>query len=281
MAEPARPFLKWAGGKRQLADRLLKVLPTEARTYYEPFVGGGAIFFALAAAKRFHRAVLNDFNKELMDTFRVMRDFPDELIERLVNYPFSKKVFEEFRSKRPEDYGPVDRAARMIYLNRTCFNGLYRVNKAGGFNVPWGKYKNPKICDPDNFHACSRVLNRYAALFCEDFADVVDGAGPYDAVYLDPPYLPLSATSNFSSYTRDGFTLDDHYRLAILFKQLADKGVAVVASNSDTKMTRQLYAGFEMHQVMAKRAINSRGDKRGPVAELVIMGRSGRLILAK
>jgi DNA adenine methylase len=281
MTEPAKPFLKWAGGKKQLAERLLKILPGNIHTYYEPFVGGGAIFFALAAADRFHRAVLNDANAELMCTFKVMRDFPDELIEQLATYPYSKKVFEEFRSKMPGDYGPVRRAARMIYLNRTCFNGLYRVNKAGKFNVPWGKYKNPRIVNAPNFHACARVLNRYAAIFCEDFAEVVDDAGPYDAVYLDPPYLPLNATSNFSSYTVDGFTLDDHHRLALLFKQLATKGVAVVVSNSDTDMTRQLYAGYEMHQVMAKRAINSKGNKRGPIAELVIVGRPGRLVPAK
>jgi DNA adenine methylase len=277
----ARPFLKWAGGKKQLADRLLELLPKQIHTYYEPFVGAGAMFFALAAAGRFDRAVLNDSNKELMDTFRVMRDFPEDLIEQLSQYPYSREVFDAFRAKMPSDYGPVRRAARMIYLNRTCFNGLFRVNKAGRFNVPWGKYKNPKIVDPQNFHACARVLNRYAALFCEDFAGVVDGAGPHDAVYFDPPYIPLSSTSNFSSYTVDGFTLDDQYRLAILFKQLADAGVAVVASNSDTEMTRKLYEGFEMHQVYAKRAINSKGNRRGPVPELIIVSRKGKLILAE
>lgn len=278
-SEPARPFLKWAGGKKQLADRILEILPQGVHTYYEPFVGGGAIFFALAAAKRFRRAVLNDFNKELMDTYKVMRDFPDELVEQLQKYPYSREVFEEFRSKMPEDYSPVRRAARMIYLNRTCFNGLYRVNKSGRFNAPWGKYQNPKIVDPDNFRACAKILNRYAALFCDDFAEVVYDAGPADAVYLDPPYIPVSATANFRSYTVDGFTLNDHRRLALLFKQLADKGVAVVASNSDTEMARQLYEGFEMHRVMAKRAINSKGSKRGPVAELIIVGRAGKLMV--
>jgi len=274
----ARPFLKWAGGKKQLSERLLKIFPKGVHTFYEPFVGGGAIFFAMAAAGRFHRAVLNDFNRELMDTFRVMRDFPDELIEQLSQYPFNRKVFDEFRSKMPGDYGPVRRAARMIYLNRTCFNGLYRVNKSGRFNVPWGKYKNPKICDPDNFRACGQVLNRYAALYSQDFATVCNDAGPFDLVYFDPPYIPLSATANFSSYTTDGFDIDDQHRLACLFRELAEKGVAVVASNSDTEITRQLYDGFEMHQVFAKRNINSKGNKRGPVAELVIVGRKGRLI---
>jgi DNA adenine methylase len=215
-----------------------------------------------------------------MDTYRVMRDFPTELIEQLGKYPYDRQVFEEFRSKMPEDYSPVRRAARMIYLNKTCFNGLYRVNKAGRFNVPWGKYKNPRIMDPDNFHACARVLNRYAALVCEDFAAVVGDAGLHDAVYFDPPYIPVSATANFSSYTADRFTLDDQHRLALLFRELANRGVAAVVSNSDTETTRQLYEGFEMHQVMATRAINSKGDRRGPVAELLIVSRSGGLTLA-
>jgi len=280
VTEPARPFLKWAGGKKQLADRIVGLLPPGIRTFYEPFVGGGAIFFALAAAGRFHRAVLNDANGELMDAYRIMRDFPEDLIKRLKAFPFDKEVFEAFRAKRPEDYDPLLRACRTIYLNRTCFNGLFRVNKSGKFNVPWGKYKNPRIVDADNFRACSRVLNRYAALFSEDFVEVVGEASLYDAVYFDPPYLPLNSTSNFSSYTVGGFTLDDHHRLAIMFKQLAAKGVAVVVSNSDTDMTRSLYDGFEMHQVMAKRAINSKGNKRGPIAELLIVSRSGRFIPA-
>jgi DNA adenine methylase len=270
----AAPFLKWAGGKKQLADHIIKILPRGIHTYYEPFVGGGAIFFALAAAGRFHRAVLNDSNQELMDTYRVIRDFPEELIAKLGTLKIDKAVFEEFRRKLPGEYDPITRAARMIYLNRTCFNGLHRVNKAGRFNVPWGRYKNPRILHPDNLRACGKVLNRFASLHSQDFATVTDEAGPYDAVYLDPPYIPVSATSSFSSYTADGFTLDDQHRLAALFRQLASRGVAVVASNSDTETARRLYEGFEVHRVMAKRAINSKGDKRGPVSELIIVSRS-------
>lgn len=273
MTTDAAPFIKWAGGKKQLADRLLDILPQNIQTYYEPFVGGGAIFFALAAKKRFDRAVLSDFNQELMDTYRVVRDFPEELIALLSQLPINREVFENYRKGMPMDYGAVQRAARMMYLNRTCFNGLHRVNKAGKFNVPWGKYKNPRICHPENIRACGQVLNRFATLFHDDFAKATKDAGPCDAVYLDPPYIPVSATSSFSSYTAGGFTLDDQHRLVALFRELAGRGVAVVASNSDTRTTRCLYEGFEMHQVMAKRAINSKGNKRGPVPELVIVSR--------
>lgn len=280
MSEPAHPFLKWAGGKKQLVDRLLQVFPREIDTYFEPFVGGGALFFALAEGQRFRHAVLNDTNRELMDAFRSVRDFPDELIGQLERLPFNKATFMALRAVDPMDLSPVRRTARMIYLNRTCFNGLYRVNKSGKFNVPWGKYKNPRIINAENLHACAEVLNRCASLYCSDFATVVDDAKPGDLVYFDPPYIPLSDTSNFRSYTVDGFTIDDHHRLAICFRELAQKRVAVVASNSDTELTHKLYDGFERHQVMAKRAINSKADQRGPISELIIVGRNGGFIPA-
>jgi DNA adenine methylase len=279
--KPAHPFLKWAGGKTQLAGRLFKMLPRQIDTYYEPFVGGGAIFFALAQEGRFRHAVLNDTNQELMDAFRSVRDFPDELVEQLTRLPFSKETFQALREIMPMDLSPVRRTARMIYLNRTCFNGLFRVNKAGKFNAPWGKYKNPKIINADNLRACGELLNRVASLYCQDFSTVLDAAQPGDAVYLDPPYLPLSETSNFRSYTVDGFTIDDHHRLAICFKELAARDVAVIASNSDTELTRKLYEGFEQHEVKARRNINSKGNKRGPISELIIVGRSGGFIPAE
>ena len=281
MSEPAHPFLKWAGGKKQLADQLLKLLPRSFDTYYEPFVGGGALFFALAEAGRFQHAVLNDTNRELMDAFRAVRDFPEELIEQLQRLPFNQATFMALRDINPKDLSPVRRAARMIYLNRTCFNGLYRVNKDGKFNVPWGRYKDPRIIFPENLHACAKVLNRCASLYCRDFSGVVDDAGPDDVVYFDPPYIPLSDTSNFRSYTVDGFTINDHHRLAICFRDLAKRGVTVVASNSDTELTHKLYEGFERRQVMAKRAINSKGELRGPISELIIIGRPGDFILAE
>ena len=280
-AVPARPFLKWAGGKTQILDKLLAILPDKIGTYHEPFVGGGAVFFALAARDRFQRVVLNDFNQELMDCFRAIRDFPEDLIEQLALLPLSKEFFLKLRAKMPHDFGPTRRAGRMIYLNKTGFNGLFRVNKKGEFNVPWGKYKNPTILDADNIRACSVVLNRFVSLLSVDFATAVEGAMPGDVVYLDPPYVPLNATSNFSSYTTDGFTLDDQHRLAACFRELVEKGVCVWASNSDTETTRELYKGFEIHQIQARRCINSKGDKRGFIHELLIVGRRGSLIEMK
>ena len=273
---PARPFLKWAGGKTQLIGTLLEILPARNATYYEPFIGGGALFFALAAqGERFQRAVLNDWNQELVDAYRAIRDFPEEVIEQLKLLPYSKEVFLELRAKLPQDFSPCRRAARMVYLNKCGFNGLYRVNKQGQFNVPFGKFKGePKFLDPENLRACGKVLNRRVTLFNGDFATVVEGVESGDAVYFDPPYVPVNTTSNFTSYTSDGFTIDDQHRLAASFRLLAEKGAAVVASNSDTEVVRELYKGFEIHAIQARRSINSKGDKRGTVGELIIVGRS-------
>lgn len=273
----ARPFLKWAGGKTQLLSALTEILPRKIKTYYEPFLGGGAVFYHLAAESRFEHAVLNDWNRELIDCYKVVRDFPDDLVRKLREHMTGEwntaAYFEKMRSQVTDTLDPVERAARMIYLNKTCFNGLYRVNRDGRFNVPFGRYKNPTLFDEQNLRACSYVLNRYTVLHSGDFSNAVDGAREGDVVYFDPPYVPLSSTSNFASYTSDGFTLDDQHRLAALFKQLVEKGIAVALSNSDTPIVRALYAGFEMHPVQAKRHINSKADGRGPVVELIIVGR--------
>jgi len=276
----ARPFLKWAGGKTQILEKLVAILPKGGiRTYFEPFVGGGALFFTLAAQGRFQRAVLNDFNRELMDCYRAIRDFPDDLVDQLKRLPVDKTTFLELRAKMPEDFGPTRRAARTIYLNKTGFNGLFRVNKKGQFNVPYGKWKRPpKVLHAANLRACAEVLNRFVALLSTDFANAVQGAGDGDVIYFDSPYIPLNATSNFTSYTADGFTLDDQHRLAAYFRELVKEGAYVLASNSDTETTRELYKGFEMHQIQARRCINSKGDKRGEVHELLIVGRRGTLI---
>lgn len=280
--KPAHPFVKWAGGKAQLVGTLAAILPGQIRTFFEPFVGGGALFFTLAEQGRFQRAVLNDWNAELVDAYKVIRDFPEELIGRLKTekkryLANPQETFYEVRAKNPQSMEPIERVVRFLFLNRTGFNGLYRVNKKGEFNVPWGKYKNPRICNEENIRACSEVLKRFVILECADFATVVERAEPGDAVYFDPPYVPLNATSNFTSYTSDGFTLDDQHRLAISFRELAEAGVAVVASNSDTEVVRELYKGFEMYQVEMRRNVNSKGDRRGPVHELVIVGRRGSL----
>lgn len=270
----ARPFIKWAGGKTQLLPQLLDIFPGKIGTYYEPFLGGGAVFFALAHQKRFHRAMLNDWNRELIDAYRAVRDFPEDLVGQLSALVYSRETFDELRLKTPDDLGPVRRAVRLIYLNKTGFNGLYRVNRKGQFNTPFGKFKTPpRIVDAENIRLCSEVLNRYASLYSTDFSEVVKDAGPEDVVYFDPPYVPLNATANFASYTSDGFGIDDQHRVAACFKELVERGVKVVASNSDTEVVRALYSGFEIHEVRARRSINSKGDSRGPINELIIVGR--------
>lgn len=270
----ARPFLKWAGGKRQLAPQLLALFPRRFETYYEPFIGGGAVFFALANSPyhQFAKATLNDFNEELINVWRVVRDFPSELMEHLKKLPIDKDFFLQLRAKMPAEFDPVQRAGRTIYLNKLGFNGLYRVNKKGVFNVPWGKFQNPSLFIRENIEACSKAL-AHVRFTSGDFAAAVEDAGVGSLVYFDPPYIELSKTSNFTSYTSVGFSIEDQYRLAACFSELVEKGAAVVASNSDTPLVRDLYQGWEMHEVQVRRAINSKADKRGPVGELIIVGR--------
>lgn len=276
----ARPFLKWVGGKTQLLDRLVPILPKRIRTYYEPFIGGGALFFHLAHLGQFQRAVINDWNGELVDTYKAIRDFPEDLILRLGQLKEAygsdaPGTFAAERAKDPKALTPIDRAARFIFLNRTGFNGLYRVNSKGGFNVPFGKYTNPRIVDEGNIRACREVLNHFVVITNRDFAEAVEDAQPGDCVYFDPPYVPINPTSDFTKYTKEGFGLDAQKRLAATFRALVDRGVAVIASNSDAPLVRELYEGFELHEVQARRNVNSVGDKRGPVGELVIVGRQG------
>jgi DNA adenine methylase len=282
----ARPFLKWAGGKTQLLPAIAEILPRHIETYFEPFLGGGAVFFHMAAQERFKRAVLNDWNQDLIGCYRIIQEAPDEILRKLRDHMANEwntdAYFKSIRLQKPADLDPVARAARMIYLNKTCFNGLFRVNKSGQFNVPFGKYKNPALFNEQNLRACSEVLRtRGATLFTGDFAapefgEAIAKAGPGDAIYFDPPYVPLSATSNFANYTADGFGLDDQHRLAAFFKILVDKGAFVVLSNSDTEVVRSLYAGYEMYPVQAKRAINAKADGRGAVGELLIVGRDAK-----
>lgn len=276
---PAGPFLKWVGGKTQLLAPILKVMPRKIRTYHEPFLGGGAVFFRLASDRRIERAVLSDWNKELVDCYKVVQAFPDELTARLREHWNQNwntpEYYKEMRDQWPDDLTHIDRAARTIYLNRTCFNGLYRVNKSGKFNVPFGKYGNPSLFREENIRACSYALNHFAAILNGDFVVAIDDAEEGDVVYFDPPYVPMSDTANFSSYTSSGFGENDHIRLSIAFKNIVARGGLPVLSNSDVPFVRDLYEGFEMHVVQATRNINSKGDGRGAVGELIIVGRPG------
>lgn len=275
MPKPARPFLKWAGGKHGLINKIVPLFPESIRTYYEPFFGGGAIFFHLASEHRFEHAVLNDVNLDLITAYRVVRDFPDELMSGLRAMAVDEDIYKRVRAWDPDDLDPVMRAVRFVYLNKTCFNGLWRVNKQGKFNVPYGKWKRtPKLYDEENVRACAWELNRWAQIHHGDFWGICEWPKPGDLVYFDPPYVPLTPTSNFGDgYTQGGFSLDDQSRLVAACRDLNERGVTTVVSNSDCEIVRRLYDRFELHKIQARRAINSKGDKRGPVGELVIIGR--------
>jgi len=263
---PAKPFLKWVGGKRQLLSELLEHSPDEFNAYHEPFLGGAALFYALEPDS----AVLSDLNHRLLRTYRAVRDEPEAVIALLETYPYDKEFYLRLRAvdidKRPD----FEVAAWMLYVTKTGFNGLYRVNKSGGFNVPFGRYKNPTICDGGRLMACSEALQN-VTLVHGDFMGVEERAEPGDFVYFDPPYVPLNTTSSFTSYTRDGFTIDDQIRLRDLALRLKERGVHVLLSNSSAEVVRELYSPkFTVKEVMASRAINSRASARGKVAELLM-----------
>jgi DNA adenine methylase len=263
----ARPFLKWAGGKRQLLPELVKHVPKKFKTYHEPFVGAGALFFEL----RPKQSVLCDSNERLIRTYRGVRDSVEQVIAELSTYPFEKEFFLTMREKEVDPCSDADVAAWMIYLNRSAFNGLYRVNSKNKFNVPFGRYTNPTICDADNLRACAMALARTEA-HCEDFATVLTRAVRGDFVYFDPPYMPLSATSSFTSYTKEGFDLEDQKRLRDIALELKRKGVFVLLSNAASEPMLELYSkDFTIHEVKANRAINSKSDKRGAISEFVIV----------
>lgn len=269
----ARPWAKWVGGKSRLLPQILPRLPKKIKTYYEPFLGGGAVFFALAAEKRFKRAVLSDLNAELIHTYGVIAYEPDAVIECLSKHVYEKEYYYAVRASKPRAF--ATRAARMIYLNRTGFNGLYRVNRKGEFNVPFGRYTNPTICDEENLWAVANVLRKQrVSLLSDDFEITVARARKGDAVYFDPPYVPLSDTADFTAFTKGGFDEAAQVRLRDCFKELDDRGVHVLLSNSNTPLVRKLYKGFQISRVKAPRRVNSKGDKRGDVTELLISGRN-------
>lgn len=266
----AKPFLKWAGGKSSLLETLLTLAPAKSETYYEPFLGGGALFFALAEAGRFRSASLNDFNADLVNCYRVVRDSTAELIQSLKDLPISKEVFDDFRLDPPTD--PISAAAAFIYLNKTCFNGLYRVNSKGIFNTPFGDFgaRIPRVLDEVNLLACSKILASHASLYSGDFEAAVSGARAGDFVFMDPPHMPRNPTSSFTGYTSKGFGLEEQRRVAKCFRDLVAKGVSVIVSNADTLTIRELFDGSTLYDVSVRRNINSKGDARGPVGEVLV-----------
>lgn len=264
---PAAPFVKWAGGKRQLVPELLKHVPARFGGYFEPFVGGGAMFFELAGRGLLrYGAVLGDVNRALMRAYGAVRDEPEKLIGHL-QWHAEKHSSEHFYATRTGEDKMT--AAKLIYLNRTCFNGLYRVNRNGVFNVPMGRYTNPTICDADNIRACAAAL-REVTLVTGKFEVTCAGIEKGDFAYFDPPYWPVNETSNFTSYTAGGFGPEDQTALRDLAWKLRSCGVHVLLSNADVEPVRKLYAKFDVRRVEARRAINTRADKRGAVGELII-----------
>jgi DNA adenine methylase len=261
----AGPFLKWVGGKRGLMPQLESLFPRRFERYFEPFVGGGAVFFHLAPEV----AYLADDNAELMNAYRVVRDDVERLIAHLATHRNDEEYYYALRATDPDALDPIERASRLIYLNRTCFNGLYRVNSKGEFNVPYGKYKNPNITNELGLRAASDALQG-ARLATQPYMAVLEEARPGDFIYFDPPYHPLNATSNFTSYTAGQFTARDQEDLAKTFIELANRGCKVMLSNSDVPFIHDLYAAFHIEKVMAPRLVNRDATKRGPVSELVI-----------
>ena len=274
-----RPFLKWAGGKRQLLPEIVKYVPklTSKNTYYEPFIGGGALLFELQRPK----AVINDSNKELINCYKVIKDSLDELMEELSKdkYSNSETSYYEMRdldrsTKKYASLSEVEKAARIIYLNKTCYNGLFRVNSQGQFNVPFGRYKNPNFLDDAVLRAVNKYLNSNdITLLNQDFAEAVKDAKRGDFVYFDPPYDPVSETASFTGYDVNGFNRDEQERLKEEFDALHKRGCKVMLSNSCTDFILDLYKDYQdtIIKVRATRSINSNALKRGMVDEVLVL----------
>lgn len=261
-----RPFLKWAGGKSQLISQYIPLFPQDFNTYYEPFLGGGAVFFHLLPKT----SVLSDINPELINVYCCVRDRVEPLIELLGKHQekHDKDYYYWMRSQNYET--SLEKAARLIYLNKTCFNGLYRENSQGKFNVPMGKYKKPLICQPDLLRSVSAVL-RSTKIQVSSFTEVLHLSKKDDFVYFDPPYYPISTTSKFTAYSRFAFTEIEQVKLKDICVELTNKGVKIMLSNSDCEFIRELYRDFPIQEILATRAINSKGNKRGKIKEVLIM----------
>lgn len=265
MKAAARPFLKWAGGKGQLLGELRSQIPARYGRYFEPFLGGGALFFDVLPKK----GVLSDVNAEIVGCYIAVRDQVEELIRALKAHRYDARHYYAVRGTDPNSLLPVERAARTIFLNKTGFNGLYRVNRSGKFNVPFGRYAKPLICDESNLRACSVALAHTEISVC-DFEKTAGRARAGDFVYFDPPYVPVSRTATFTAYAPGGFGAEAQERLSRVFRRLADRKVHVLLSNSDVPAIRELYASYRTCVVKASRTINSNASRRGPVSEVLV-----------
>ncbi|AAO35023.1 DNA adenine methylase [Clostridium tetani] len=268
----AAPVLKWVGGKRQLMGEIKKVLPKTYTAYYEPFIGGGAVLFELQPNK----AVINDVNGELINLYNIIKYDVESLIEDLRKHENTSEYFYRIREidRSKEEYEKltnVEKASRIIYLNKTCFNGLFRVNKAGEFNSPFGKYKNPNIVDEVTLRAVNKYFNKAnIKILNGDFEQSLKRIRKGAFVYLDPPYDPVSSSANFTGYDKGGFNRAEQIRLKNLCDKLDKKGVKFLLSNSATDFIKELYKDYNIKVVKAKRTINSNGNSRGAVDEVLV-----------
>lgn len=267
------PMLKWVGGKRQLLSEIVPMIDNKCSTYVEPFVGGGAVLFRLQPQK----AVINDYNQELINVYRTVRDHLDDLIEVLQIH--AKKntsdYYYEVRALDREDsfkkMSDIEKAARIIYLNKTCYNGLYRVNSLGQFNSPYGRYKNPKIVNEPVLRAISKYFNsNEIKILNGDYKEALKNLDVNSFVYLDPPYMPISSSSSFTGYTEGGFGHERQIELKIECDKLTQQGIKFLQSNSDCEEIRELYKNYKIKTVQAKRSINSVAKKRGEINEVLI-----------
>lgn len=275
----AVPFVKWAGGKRQLMESITPLLPKRISSYCEPFLGGGAVFFSLQPKK----AVVNDLNQDLMLVYETIRDDVDALISSLQTHENTADYYYMMRDmdrdkKAYSALSRVEKASRLLYLNKTCFNGLFRVNSSGEFNTPFGHYKNPNIVNEPVLRAVSQYFSASSITFCsEDFSQTLERVGKGSFVYLDPPYDPLSGTANFTGYNQGGFGRAEQIRLKEACDRLTKRGVKFMLSNSATDFIRELYQAYDVTVVKAKRAINANARKRGAVEEVLIRNYSRTL----
>jgi DNA adenine methylase len=272
-----QPFVKWVGGKRGLLSQIVPLVPEEFNNYFEPFVGGGALFFELYSQGKLtnKKTYLFDINAELINAYNIVKNNPTQLIKELQLFStnHSKEFYYEIRDwDRQENFlktSDLLRATRFIYLNKTCFNGLYRVNKKNQHNVPMGHYKNPNICDEETIYSSSEALQN-AIILNTSYKDTTKYASSGNFVYFDPPYYPLTATSSFTSYSEFNFLDKEQKELFEVFKKLDKKGCKVAHSNSDTDFIKELYKEFEIEYIQANRFINSKGSGRGKINEVFI-----------
>jgi DNA adenine methylase len=267
------PFLKWVGGKRQIMSEVVEHLPNNISKYkyIEPFIGGGAVLFHLQPKK----AIINDFNSELVNVYNAIKNNLEDLIFDLQKHKNESDYFYKIRSvDRTEDFNnltEVERASRIIYLNKTCYNGLYRVNSSGEFNSPFGKYKNPNIVNEPTLRAVNHYLNTNDVQIKNvDYEEILQKADKNSFVYLDPPYYPVSESSNFTGYVQGGWNVDDHTRLREVCDKLDKKGIKFLQSNSSADFIKDEYKDYNIHIIKANRSINSDGEKRGEVEEVLI-----------